>query len=317
MRSRLDPTTDGEAARLIEESGADTNAAVASATSDQLARLRELFDSYNELVRRAGDVPAWEREWFVPDAQFRPIEDRDWFSNPEAITRAIVRWMETWDSGTHHIDPVEVLELGDQRFLVTAHNVGVGRHSGVPIEALTYMAMRWRGGKLVWFDEYFDKEAAVAAFGDGAQAEPPAPTLPERVWKLCEAAFAAFVRQRSDGQLERLFGSSPAQRAIFKRMEQLFEPEKVRGFKGEIQCELPGAKETRKWVIRIDGDKATTRAGEAPMPAKTLRARLPVFVRIAARELHPLVAFREGDLEVSGDFDVATRIEPMFGLSPK
>jgi hypothetical protein len=73
----------------------------------------------------------------------------------------------------------------------------------------------------------------------------------------------------------------------------------------------------KKWVVGIDSDRATTRAGEAEMPVTTLRTRLPLFVRMAARELHPLAAYRDGLLEVSGSFDVATRMEAMFGLSAK
>jgi hypothetical protein len=281
--------------------------------------VRSLFETFNEVVRTQGDVLAWEREWFDPRAEYRPIEDRDWFRDPEAIAKSIYRWVETW-AGGHRIEPEEILDLRDGGFLVTAHNHGVGRLSGVPIEATTYMAMRWRGGKIVWFDEYFDKEEAMAALGEPVPEEggPPArATLAERVWRLSESAFAAFVRRCSDRQLERLFGSVPAQRAIFKRMEQLFEPAKARSFTGEIQYELLGSDGVQEWVVRIEGGRATTRAGEARMPITTLTTRLPMFVRMAARELHPLAAYREGLLEVSGSFDIATRIEAMFGLSAK
>ena len=294
--------------------------AAASRVSDHVERVRSLFEAYNELVRTEGDVLGWEQEWFDPQAEYRPIEDREWFSHPEAITRSIIRWMETWGVGTHRLMPDDILELGDERFLVTAHNSGVGRASGVPIEAVTYMAMSWRDGKLMSFDEYLDKGAALAALGEqtpaaGAPETEPGPALSERVWKLSDAAFAAFVRRRSDRQLERLFGSGPALRAIFKRMEQLFEPAKATGFTGEIQYELLGPAGVKKWVVLIDGDRALSRAGEARTPATTLKLRLPVFVRVAARELHPVKAYREGWVEISGDFDVAARSNVMFGLS--
>ena len=132
---------------------------------------------------------------------------------------------------------------------------------------------------------------------------------------MSDAAFAAFVWRRSDRQLERLFGSGPAVRAIFKRMEHLFEPAKAGGFAGEIQYELVGAEGMNKWVVQIDGGRAVARAGEARTPAATLRMRLPLFVRVAARQLHPVKAFREGWVEVGGDLDVAARSNVMFGLS--
>jgi hypothetical protein len=295
-------------------------AGTASGLPDNLERLRSAFETYNEVVRTEGDVLTWVQEYFDPQAEYRPIEDRDWFRDPQAITRSLVRWIETWGVGTHRIKPAEILELGDERFLVTAHNSGVGRVSGVPIEALTYMATSWRGGKIVWFDEYLDKEAALAALGEQTPAAgAPEPgvrlSLAERAGKLGEAAFAAFVRRRSDRQLERLFGSGPGLRAIFKRMEQVFEPAKAGGFAGEIQYELLGPEGVKKWVVRIDGGRALTQAGEARTPATTLRMGLPLFVRVAAREVHPAKAYREGWLEVGGDFDLAARISVMFGLS--
>jgi hypothetical protein len=294
--------------------------AAANAASDDLERLRSLFAAFNELVRTEGDVLTWVQEYFDPQAEYRPIEDPEWFSDPEAITRSITRWIETWGVGKHRIVPEEILALGDERFLVTAHNSGVGRRSGVPIEVLTYMAMILRAGKVVWFDEYLDKEEALAALGEEASAattpEPDVrPALADRFWRLSEKAFAAFVRRRSDRQLERLFDSGPGLRAIFARMEQLFEPTKTGGFVGEIQYELFGSDGVKKWVVRIDGDRAIARAGEAHTPAATLRMALPLFVRVAARELHPAKAYREGWLEVSGNFDVAARSTVMFGLS--
>jgi SCP-2 sterol transfer family len=288
---------------------------------DDLARVRSAFETFNEVVQAQGDVLTWVQEYFDPQAEYRPVEDRDWFRDPRAITRSLTRWIEVWGVGKFRITPEEILELGDERFLVTAHNSGVGRFSGVPIEAMTYFAMMWRGGRCVWSDEYLDKDRALAALGEQPSAAGgPEPggraTLVERVLKLGEAAFAAFVRRRSDRQLERLFGYGPGLRAIFKRTEQVFEPGKAGGFHGEIQWELLGSAGVKKWVVRIDGDRATTRPGEAVMPATTLRMRLPLFVRIAAREVHPLKAYREGWLEVSGDLDVATaRLLVAFGLS--
>jgi hypothetical protein len=222
--------------------------------------------------------------------------------------------------GQFRITPDEILELGDDCFLVRAHNRGVGRGSGVPIEAVTYIAMIWRGGRVVWFDEYLDREAALAAATEqtsaGGRLEPePRQTLAERMGKLSDVAFAGFVRRRSDRQLERLFGSGPALRAIFKRVEQVFVPAKAGGFTGEIQYELLGPDGEKKWVVRIADGRATTRPGEAERPVTTLTMRLPVFVRIAARELHPVKAYREGWLDVSGNFEVATRINVMFGVS--
>jgi hypothetical protein len=292
----------------------------ASSVPDELEDLRSTFETFNEVVRAQGDVLSWVHRYFAPQAEYRPIEDSDWSCDPRAITGSLVRWIEVWGVGQFRITPDEILEISDDCFLVTAHNRGVGRGSGVPIEAVTYIAMIWRGGRIVWFDEYLDKEAALAAAEQqtsaGGGREPDArQTLAERMWTLSDAVFGGFVRRRSDRQLERLFGPGPALHAIFKRVEQVFEPAKAGGFTGEIQYELLGSDGVKKWVVRIADGEADARPGEADMPVTTLRMRLPVFVRIAARELHPIKAYREGWLEVSGDFDVAARVNVMFGVS--
>ena len=67
-------------------------------------------------------------------------------------------------------------------------------------------------------------------------------------------------------------------------------------------------------MVQIDGSQATTRPGEARTPTTTLTMSVPLFVRVAAREVHPVKAYREGWLEVSGDFGLAARINVMFGV---
>jgi ketosteroid isomerase-like protein len=168
--------------------------AAASGVPDDRADLRSAFENFNELVRTQGDVLAWVQRYFAPQAEYRPIEDRDWSRDPRAITDSLVRWIEVWGVGQFRITPDEILELGDDCLVVTARNRGVGRGSGVPIEAMTYIAMIWRGGRIVWFDEYLDSEAALAAAGGqtsagGSPAPDARPTLAERMLKLSDAAF--------------------------------------------------------------------------------------------------------------------------------
>ena len=40
---------------------------------------------------------------------------------------------------------------------------------------------------------------------------------------------------------------------------------------------------------------------------------VPVFARIAAREMHPAKAMMDGQLELEGDFETASRLGEMFG----
>ena len=142
-------------------------------------------------------------------------------------------------------------------------------------------------------------------------------TVQQRLRELGEAAFAGFVRKRTDAQLERTLGTGPGMRLMFKGMERAFVPEKANGFKGEFQYELSGSRNgNHEWVVRIDGDHATTAPGRAANPAVTFRMSVPVFARIAAQQIHPAQAMMEGQLQLEGDFQVASTMGEMFGAQP-
>jgi alkanesulfonate monooxygenase SsuD/methylene tetrahydromethanopterin reductase-like flavin-dependent oxidoreductase (luciferase family)/putative sterol carrier protein len=138
--------------------------------------------------------------------------------------------------------------------------------------------------------------------------------LEKRLREAGESAFAAFVRGRSDAQLERTLGSGPGLRLMFKGMERAFVPEKARGFDGEAQYELTGSHNgTHEWIVRVGGNHVTVVPGRAAQPVVTLRMSVPVFARIAAQEMHPAKAMMEGQLQVEGDFEAAARLGEMFG----
>ena len=139
-------------------------------------------------------------------------------------------------------------------------------------------------------------------------------TVQQRLRELGEAAFAGFVRKRTDAQLERTLGTGPGMRLMFKGMERAFVAEKANGFKGEFQYELSGSKNgNHEWVMRIDGDRASAAPGRSSDPVVTFRMSVPVFARIAAQEMHPAKAMMEGQLELEGDFEAASRMGEMFG----
>ena len=297
---------------------ADVGGREAASVPGDVEALRSAYEAFSEVARTGSGLSAFVRAYFDPDAEYRPIEEPEWFSDPEGITTSLARWLETWEVGRYRLEPDEILEFDDGRFLVAARHVGSGRGSGVPIEAMTYHAVIMRGGQILSLDEFSDREGALAALeekGETAVGPERERVSFVRARQLGEAAFAAFVRSRSDHQLERLLGSGPALRAVFKRMEHIFEPTKAGDFEGELQWELVGRGGEKKWVVRIAGGTATSRQGEAREPAVTLRLGLPLFIRIAAGEVHPAKAFRLGWLEMKGDFGVAARIGLMFGLS--
>ena len=127
-----------------------------------------------------------------------------------------------------------------------------------------------------------------------------------------QAAFLALLRGRTDGQLERLVGSGPALRAVFRGMERSFRPDRAGGFTGEIQYELTDTNGARLWTIRVEGDHAVAVAGRAFSPAVTIRTTVPTFARVLSGELEPGRAFLEGLLAVEGDLALASRLGRMF-----
>ncbi len=138
--------------------------------------------------------------------------------------------------------------------------------------------------------------------------------LGSRLQQAGESAFGAFVRGRSDEQLERTVGSNAGLRVIFKGMERSFVPEKANGFSGEVQYELTDRNGPKRWIVRIeDGTRVVTEPGVAQNPVITFRTSVPMFARLASQEVHPAKAMMEGDLEVTGDFEAAARLGEMFG----
>jgi alkanesulfonate monooxygenase SsuD/methylene tetrahydromethanopterin reductase-like flavin-dependent oxidoreductase (luciferase family)/putative sterol carrier protein len=151
----------------------------------------------------------------------------------------------------------------------------------------------------------------------GAPGNGDTPSLADRARRVAEGAFASLVRGRSDEQLDRLIGTNTGLRVLFKGMENAYVPAKAAGFTGEILYDLTGSRGPRPWTVSIDERRAVAEPRAAAAPAVTLRARVPVFVRIAAGELDPARAMLDGRLELEGDFAVASRLGEMFGEDPR
>jgi alkanesulfonate monooxygenase SsuD/methylene tetrahydromethanopterin reductase-like flavin-dependent oxidoreductase (luciferase family)/putative sterol carrier protein len=151
--------------------------------------------------------------------------------------------------------------------------------------------------------------AARAGTGNGASA-----SVGDRLRKAGEAAFRGIVSGRSDDQLDRFLGSPAGLKFFFKAMENAFVPEKAGKFQGAIQYELETARRgTQKWALVVENGSARAVEGGAPDPALTIRARLPLFMRVASGEVNPAKAIMDGQMELRGDFELAARMDEMFG----
>ena len=125
--------------------------------------------------------------------------------------------------------------------------------------------------------------------------------------------FLAYLRGKSDEQLERIVGAGPCMKAIFRAMAKRFQPDRAQGFSGSIQYELRGATRTHRWAVQVAGRRAAARSGWAHDPAVTLKMSVPSFGRIVSGELEAAQAFFEGRIVVEGDLGVAARLGEMFG----
>jgi putative sterol carrier protein len=153
--------------------------------------------------------------------------------------------------------------------------------------------------------------AAARAHGNGRAS------LGGLAQQAVETAFAAFVRGRSDAQLERTVGSGAGLRTLFKAMEKQYVPDKSGGFEGEVAYVLETARGAKHWTVHIDHERATAAPRPAEDAAVTMTMPLPVFVRIGAGELNPARAMIDGELRIEGDFTVAGRLNEMFGGEPQ
>jgi alkanesulfonate monooxygenase SsuD/methylene tetrahydromethanopterin reductase-like flavin-dependent oxidoreductase (luciferase family)/putative sterol carrier protein len=165
-----------------------------------------------------------------------------------------------------------------------------------------------------------DEDYVIEAADDPRPAYAGGPadgSFAHRARDVVESAFAAFVKGRTDEQLDRLMSSGPGLRVLFKGMETAFDAEKAHGFSGEVMYDLRSSRGPRPWTVAIDASRAVAEQRAASDPTVTLRADVPVFVRIAAGELDPARAMLEGKLEVEGDFTVAARLGEMFGQAPR
>jgi putative sterol carrier protein len=126
--------------------------------------------------------------------------------------------------------------------------------------------------------------------------------------------FVAFLKGKSEDQLDRIVGNPVVLGQIFKGMAGSFDPTKAQGLdSGSIQYELKGRTKTHRWAVRIAGKRATAVRGFAHDPVVTLRMSVATFGGIVGGDVDAMRAFFEGKVTVEGDLGVAARLGEMFG----
>ncbi len=133
---------------------------------------------------------------------------------------------------------------------------------------------------------------------------------------LGKEGLARLVRGASDSQLERRFGNSVAQRALFGGMARQFDPRFAFGFEGDIVYELTHVGNGRapdRWTIRVGGESAEVVPGGNGQAVVTLRLSVADFARLAAEEVDPQELIFSDRFGIEGDLGVAAKLQEMFG----
>ena len=134
-----------------------------------------------------------------------------------------------------------------------------------------------------------------------------------------KSVVSRFVRDKTDAELEKRFGSARVQRMLFTGMARGFRPDLANGFEGQIGFELScyggvsGLPEIDAWTIEVAGEDATARSGFADAPAMTVRSSLADFCRLISEELDPVAAVYDRRIRIEGDFVLALRLGELFG----
>lgn len=137
--------------------------------------------------------------------------------------------------------------------------------------------------------------------------------------KRAAAIVNRLVRNKTDAELEKRFGSARVQKLIFNAMARGFRPDLANGFEGAISFELgrgsttSGFPDVDAWTVVVRGEDAAAQPGYVAAPAMTVRASLPDFCRLIAEELDPVTAVYDRRIRIEGDFLLALRLAELFG----
>ena len=117
-----------------------------------------------------------EVEVYVAQGSDLPVGMDDAYYGPDGYCRAMEEWAEAWRNWRVEVD--DVVEVAQDKFLVTGRHFGEGRASGAKLEQWSAALYTTRRGKVLRIDMFFlaDKESvseavrSLAEGGLGAEA---------------------------------------------------------------------------------------------------------------------------------------------------
>ena len=121
-------------------------------------RIEERFECWNRgefdlMIEPYADDAVFDLSNVFTDAA--PVQGH------EAMRRAWYELKETW--GELRLDPIEVFDLGENRFVLDVRLWGKGRSSGAEVDQAFAFLYTFRGEKIIRAELYPDRSAATSA----------------------------------------------------------------------------------------------------------------------------------------------------------
>jgi SCP-2 sterol transfer family len=107
--------------------------------------------------------------------------------------------------------------------------------------------------------------------------------------------------------------ASIAPRVIFPQMVKRYVPAVANGTTGDIVYRLTADGKPHPWTVRLAGDLALARRGEAPNPLVVLSLDIRDFLLLAAGRADPADLMAARRLQLEGNGLLAARLGSMFG----
>lgn len=112
------------------------------------------------------DLDGWLEYW-ADDVDYRAVEgapdDRGPMSGKEALRAYAEDWLDTFDS--FNIEPVELIDVGEDRIIALLRASGGGKLSGVETGLTFAVLYTIRDGKIARGREYWTRDEALEAAG--------------------------------------------------------------------------------------------------------------------------------------------------------
>jgi ketosteroid isomerase-like protein len=112
-----------------------------------------------------------EVEVYVAQEEDLPVGLDDAYYGPDGYCQAMEEWAEAWRNWRVEVE--DVVEVAQDKFLVTGRHFGEGRASGVKLERWSAALYTMRRGKILRVDMFFlaDKDSVSEAVRAIAEAE--------------------------------------------------------------------------------------------------------------------------------------------------